>query len=53
MNPEDTDKYKRFEDVMYRLADLPKKVVQDLKKTDASEEEEPESPDETPKSSES
>jgi len=49
VNPEDTDKYKRFEDVMYRLADLPKKVVQDLKKTDASEEEAPESPDETPK----
>jgi len=52
VNPEDTDKYKRFEDVMYRLADLPKKVGQDLKKTDASEEEAPdESSDDAPKDS--
>ena len=52
VNPEDTDKYKRFEDVMYRLADLPKKVGPDLKKTDPSEEEaSDESSDDAPKDS--
>ena len=36
MNPEDTDKFKSVEDVLYRLVDLPKKEREDLEKAEAA-----------------
>lgn len=36
MNPEDTDKFKSYEDVMERLASAPKKQTGDLEKSQAA-----------------
>ena len=37
MNPEDTDKFKSLEDVLYRLGDVPKKDVDEPEKAKAPE----------------
>ena len=46
MEPEDTDRFKRFEDLMSRLVKVPKKKVDDPEKTESSSADQTETPSE-------